>query len=226
MSIDTWGTQTRDVVEMTWNRFIDFAPNMVGAVLIVLVGGIIGTVLGYVVNRVVQAIRLQSLSDQSRFTEALKRAKLKTDIAEISGGFVKWLTVFVFILPAATVLQLQGVTDFVEGILLYVPRVLGVALLIVLGSQITEVLARLTRATAESMSVTLAKLTEMVVRWALYISIAIVAMFALGVPREFTVIMFVGVVSALGIGIGLSLGLGGQAHMNDLIKRIRDEFKK
>jgi hypothetical protein len=38
--------------------------------------------------------------------------------------------------------------------------------------------------------------------------------------------MFVGVVSALGIGIGLSLGLGGQAHMNDLIKRIRDEFKK
>jgi len=226
MGIEAWGTETRLVIQTVWDRLVAFTPNIIGAVLIVLVGAIIGTVLGYVVTRVFQAIKLQSLADQSKLTDTLKRAKLKSDIAEISGSFIKWLVVFIFLIPAASILKVEGVSNFIDGILLYVPRVLGVAILLVLGSQVVEVLARLTRAAAESLSATMAKSAEMVVRWALYISIFITALFALGVPREFTVIMFVGVVSALGIGLGLSFGLGAQTHMNDLVKRVREEFKK
>ena len=51
-------------------------------------------------------------------------------------------------------------------------------------------------------------------------------MFALGVPREFTVIIFIGIVSALALGIGLALGMGGKDHMNDLVKKVRDEFRQ
>lgn len=226
MSIDAWGTETRQVIESFWDRFVEFAPNIIGAILIMLVGAIIGVVLGFVVQKIIETVKLQSLADQSKFTEVLKRAKLKSDISQISGSFVKWLTIFIFVIPAAAVLRIEGVIDFVNGIMVYVPTVIGVAILVVLGSQIAELLARLTRAAAESMSATMAKVAEMTVRWAIYASIVIAALFALGVPREFTVIMFIGVVSSLAIALGLSLGLGGQTHMNELIKRVRDDLKK
>ena len=87
-------------------------------------------------------------------------------------------------------------------------------------------LARLVRASVESMGLTVAKLVEMVIRWAFYVSIGITSMFALGVSEQFTVIMFIGIVSALAIALGLSLGLGGQNHMNDLIKKIREDLKR
>ncbi|KKU43587.1 MAG: F0F1 ATP synthase subunit C, partial [Berkelbacteria bacterium GW2011_GWA2_46_7] len=38
--------------------------------------------------------------------------------------------------------------------------------------------------------------------------------------------MFIGIVSALAIALGLSLGLGGQTHMNDLIRKIREDLKR
>lgn len=226
MSIDQWGIETRDTVQQLWDRIVEFAPNIIGAVIIVLVGAIIGVVLGYVVTRVLQAIRVQSLSDQSKFSEVLKRARIRNDIAEISGSFVKWLVILAFLIPAATVLQVEGVRDFFEGVLLYVPRVLAVATLVIFGVAIADLLAKLTRASADSIGSTASRTVEFMVRWSIYLAVAITAMFALGVPQQFTVILFIGIVSAIALALGLSLGLGGRDHMNDLIRRVRDDFGK
>lgn len=226
MGIDQWGTETRDTVQMVWDRIVDFTPNIVGAVIIVLVGAIVGMVLGYVVTRVLQAIRLQSLSDQSKFTEVLRKAKINSDIAEISGSFVKWVVVLAFLIPAATVLKVEGVRDFFEGVLMYIPRVLAVGVLIMFGTIIADIVAKLVRAGADSLGATASRTVEYVTRWAIYASFIITSMFALGVPREFTVIMFIGAVSAIALALGLSLGLGAQGHMNDLIKKVRDDFRK
>lgn len=225
MTINDWGTQTRDIVQNVWDRIVTFTPNLVGALLIVLVGAIIGIVLGYVITRILQAAKIQNLADQSKLTDVLKRAKLKTDVAEICGTFVKWVVILTFLVPASTILQLESVRNFFEGIITYIPTVLGVGVFVLFGTVVADTLGRLARATTESLSVTTAKLIEMVVRWSIYIAVAIASMFALGVPTEFSVIMFIGVVSAIGIGIGLSFGLGGKDHADDLIKRIRTELK-
>ena len=226
MSIDIWGTEVRDSLQILWDRIVDFAPNMVGAVVIALVGGIIAIILGYVVTAILKAIKIQSLSDQSKFTEVLKKAKLRSDISEIAGVFTRWVVVLAFLIPAAIVLRVEGVANFVEGILVYIPRVLAVVVLVLFAHQIVEAVAKLTRAAATSLGSTISKLSETTVRWTMYISVAITAMFALGVPREFTVIIFIGIVSALALGIGLALGMGGKDHMNDLVKKVRDEFRQ
>ncbi|OGD61070.1 hypothetical protein A3A71_02435 [Candidatus Berkelbacteria bacterium RIFCSPLOWO2_01_FULL_50_28] len=225
-ALDLWGTETRDALQSLWDRISDFAPNIIGAIVIVLVGVIVAWVLQYIVVQILKAVRLQSLSDSSGFTAVLKRAKLRSDVSDIVGTFVKWVTILTALVPASIVLKVNGVEGFVEGILAYIPVVLGVSLLLVFGSQFTEVISRLTRASVESFGLTIAKTTEMTVRWTLYIFIGIMALFALGVPREFTVIMFIGVVSMIAIAFGLSVGLGGQNHMSDFIKKLRDELKK
>lgn len=223
---DVWSTQTRDIVHAVWNRIVDFVPNLVGAALIIAVGVVVALILSYVVVQLMRALRVQSwLGEQSGLVDVLKKAKMRTDLSEITATFVKWVVILVFVIPASAVLKVDGVKDFVEGILAYIPTVLGVALLVLFGSQFAEMIARLARASVESMGLTIARFAEMLVRWAFYSFISIAALFALGVPREFTVIMFIGVISALALALGLSLGLGGQNHMNDLIKKVREELK-
>ena len=223
--IETWSTEVRTIVENVWNRLVDFTPNVVGAILILLVGAIFAYILGYVITRVLQAIKLQTLSDQSKLTEILKKAKLRTDVAEVAGTFAKWVVILAFMIPAANVLKVEGVASFFEGVLVFVPRVVAVAIFIVFGYQVADVVARLFRTLSESIGTTIAKLCEMVIRWTILTSIAIASLFALGVPQEFAFIMFIGVVSALALAIGLAFGLGGQDHSSDLIKRIRQELK-
>lgn len=226
MSIDQWGVQTRDVIQGVWDRIVIFVPNVVGALIIALIGVVVGMIIGYVVTRILQAVKLQALSDQSQLTQVLQKAKLKSDAAEISGTFVRWVIILTFLIPASAILGLPQVSDFFESVIGYIPRVVGVVLLISFGHLVAEMLARLVRASADSFGLVVAKIVEWVTRWAVYAFVAIASLFALGVPQEFTVIMFIGVVSALALALGLSLGLGAQGHMNDLIKRVRDEHKR
>lgn len=223
--IDTWGVQVRQITQEVWDRIIVFAPNIIGAVVIALIGAIAGVVVGYVVTRILQAVKIQSLADQSRFTDVLKKAKLQTDIAEISGTFVKWVIFLTFLLSAATVLEVKTLKSFIENVFSYLPVVIGVVIFIVIAAQIVEALAKLTRAAVDSTGVKLGRLAMMVVRWALYIFIGITSLFALGVPREFIVIMFIGLTATLAIAAGIAFGLGGKDHANDLVKKIRDELK-
>jgi hypothetical protein len=223
--INTWSTEVRTLVEDVWNRIADFTPNVIGALLILLVGAIFAFILGYAITKILQAIKIQTLSDQSKFTDVLKKAKLRTDISALAGDFAKWVVILAFMIPAANVLKVENVSNFFESVLLYVPRVIAVAVLVIFGYQVADVVARLVRTVAESIGTTVAKLAEMLVRWAILISIAITSLFALGVPPEFTTIMFIGVVAALAIAIGLAFGLGGQDHADDLVKRVRQELK-
>lgn len=226
MAINDWGTQTRDVTTMVWDRIVAFVPNLVGALLIVLVGAIIGVILGYIVVKILQAVRLQTLADQSKFTDVLKKARLNTDVAEISGSFVKWVVILAFFIPAAAVLQIPNVRAFFEGVFSYIPRVLGVSLLVIFGYIVANMFAALGRAATDAYGLTVSKLVENLIRWAFYISIATTSLFALGVPTEFTVIIFIGLISMIALGFGLSFGLGAQGHMNDLVKSVREEFKR
>jgi len=226
-AINMWGTTTRDIVQNVWDRIVSFTPNLIGALIIVLVGVIVALILNYIVVQILRAAQVQKwLGEQSRLTDVLKKARMRTDLAEITGSFVKWVVILAFLVPAAQILKVDGVRDFFEGVISYIPRVLGVGFLVVFGSMVVEMIARLVRASLDSFGLTVSRVVEMIVRWAFYISIGITAMFALGVSEQFTVIMFIGVVSALAIALGLSLGLGGQTHMNDLIKKIREDLKK
>jgi len=224
--IDMWGTEVRDVLQNMWDRIVEFAPNIIGAVIIALIGAVVGMILGYVVTRILQAVRVQSLADQSRFTDVLRRAKLRTDIAEIAGTFVKWVVFLAFLIPAAAVLKVEGAQDFFEGMLLYVPKVLGVAIFVIFGSLLADVLAKLARVSVDSMGLTIGRVIDSLVRWSLYFFIALTAIFALGVAREFIVIIFTGLIAAMAIAFGLSFGLGAQTHMNDLVKKIREDFRR
>lgn len=225
--IDVWGTETRDAIQTVWDRIVDFAPNVIGAALIVFVGVIVALILGYIVTQILRAAQVQRwLGDQTKLTDVLKKAKMRTDIAEISGTFVKWVTILTFLVPASKVLQVEGVENFFESVLSYIPRVLGVALLIIFGAMIADVISRLARASLDGFGLTVSRAVEVVVRWAFYVFIGITALFALGVSPQFTVIMFIGAVAATAIALGLSVGLGAQGHMNDFISRAREDLKR
>lgn len=223
--IDTWSSEVRTIIETVWARVADFVPNILGATLILLVGAVVAFVVSFLVTKLLKAIKIQSFAEQIKLTDLLKKAKIRTDIAEISGVFLRWVIIFIFIIPAANVLKVIGVAEFFESVLLFIPRVLAVAVLVVFGWQLADALSRLVRTACEAIGTTIAKLVENLVRSTILSSVVITSMFALGVPQEFTVIIFIAVASALALGFGLSFGLGAQDHMNDLVKRIRSELK-
>jgi hypothetical protein len=226
MIISDWLEVTLETISDTWIRILNFLPNAIGAIVITIAGVIIAGILKWAVITVLEAAKVQRFFDQVHFTEVMKKAGINLKAPEIGGQFVKWLTIIIFLIPASEILGIQTIANRLNDLLSYLPNI-GIATVILLVGILTaNFLANVVKATAAGIGVNTAHLLSTITRYVIYIFIAITVFFELGVPQYMLNVIITGLIAAIAIASGLAFGLGGQSAANDLIKKIREDFKK
>lgn len=226
MTISDWTTTTSDSISQYWTRIVDFLPHIIGAILIIIVGLIIAVILKWAVVTILEALKVQLFFDKVKFTEVLKKAGITFKSEQVCGEFVKWLTIIVFLIPAAKVVGLGAISDFLERILSFIPNVVVAALIVLLGTLFAGLMAQVVKAAAAGLGVTSSRVLATLTRYIIYIFVGFAAFFQLGISSYLINVMFTGLVASLAIAGGLAFGLGGQTAASDLIKKIREDFKK
>lgn len=120
-----------------------FIPNLLSALILVVIAWLIATVLRAVVTRVISASGLaRSATEQAEI-----QPRNRTTIATTLGNVVYWL-VFLLFLPAILgALQLNGilgpVQGMVDGLLAYLPNILGAAVILIVGYFVARVIRQI-----------------------------------------------------------------------------------
>ncbi|MDO8513367.1 MAG: hypothetical protein Q7S37_02595 [bacterium] len=224
--LSDWYNTTIDDVSKYWDRIVDFTPRLIGAVLIIVVGLIIARLLKWAVITILEALKVQTFFDRIHFTEVMKKAGITFKVESVSADFIKWLTIVIFLIPSAKILGLDSISDLLERLLLFIPNVIITALIVLIGTLFANVLSQVVKAGSAGIGMTTSRMLAGITRWVIYVFIAFAAFFQLGIPTYLISVMFTGLIAALAIAIGLAFGLGGQNGASDLVKKIREDFKK
>ena len=99
------------------------------------------------------------------------------------------------------------------------------ALILILGEIVAEVLRGLVAGSARAAGAHGANLAGAVAKWAIWVTAVLAALNQLGVATEFVQTLFTGIVIAASLAFGLAFGLGGKDAAARTIERIRDEIK-
>src|SRR5688572_9585912 len=99
MTLQDWSIVTRQALMDSWQRIIAYLPNLLGALVIIIIGILVANILRWIVQRIVDTARLQSGFDQLDFTKSLRAANANTDLRVILGEFVRWIAIILFLLP-------------------------------------------------------------------------------------------------------------------------------
>jgi len=121
--VQTWGEAITMSLLSLWERFINFVPALVGAVLVFVFGWIIAASFGKLVEKMVKAVRVDQAFEKIGAGKKMEEAGVSGNISGFLGGLVKWFFVLVFLLAAVDILKLEKVTTFLNSILLYIPNV-------------------------------------------------------------------------------------------------------
>lgn len=225
-SVTTWWDSITWAVSDAWAKILSFLPNLIGAFVIILIGLLVAWVLKWIVVQVLNAIRLQVLSDRVKFTDVLSRMGVKQTVSELLGNLVKWVVIIVFLLPALEVLGLPQVSDVLSQVLGYLPSVVIAGFLVFVGIVIADIVAHVIKATAVTIGTTTAQILASVARYAILVFVALAALVQLGVATNLLLTLFTGFVGMIAIAGGIAFGLGGKDAAADLIKKIREDFSK
>ncbi len=225
MLLNTWGEILTLSFQNLWVGVVNFVPNLVIALIILVLGWLVGVLFGRAIWQVFKSLKVDDALRRAGFESFVRRGGIDLDSGAFVGGLVKWFVVVIFLIAALDVLGLSQVNFFLQDVVLgYLPRVLAAALVLLVAGVIGDVTGRVVVTAAKTAGVESAHFAGAIAKWAIWIFAILVALSQLGIAAAFSQTLFTGIVIAVSLALGLSFGLGGQEAASRFIERLRGEM--
>ena len=190
-----------------WDSVIGFAPELIGAFVILILGIIIAPIFGGIVKRLVKLTKIDTLSEKTGLSGTFENLGLRFTFSNIIGKLVKWFFLIAFLIAAMDVLNWTSVTDFLKEIMLYIPNVIVAVIILAVGLIAGQFVKKAVITGLKTTgSIKNSELLGNIARWSLVVFAALAALMQLGIAERLIEILFAGVI----ITLALSFGLGGK----------------
>ena len=225
MVIQDWTSVVVNSLQQLWVSSIAVLGNIVGALIILVIGLVVAAGLAALVERVVGVVKLDKALVSLGLKEYFERAGLQINSGKFFGRLVYWFLVVVFLLAATDILGFYSLSNFLREALLYIPNVI-VAVLIMLATLVMgNFLRNLVKASVKSAQLHSSNLLAAITWWSVILFGFLTALSQLGVAVAIIQALVTGFVAMLAIAGGIAFGLGGKEYATHLISKFRDHVE-
>ncbi|KKT39636.1 hypothetical protein A3K29_01930 [Candidatus Collierbacteria bacterium RIFOXYB2_FULL_46_14] len=201
---------------------ISFLPNILGALVVFLIGWLIADWLKTLTTKIVNVTRLGSLFKNPVITDFLKNAQVSQRFEDVIGEIVKWLVVTLFFVAGINILGITSISLFLNGIIAGIPTLIAAVITLVIGIVVAGFLEKVVKGSLGSSDPSMSRLVGKVVSYAVMTFFILAALSQLGIATFFINTVFVGFIMAIALALGLSLGLGAK----DITKKVLEDWYK
>jgi len=197
----------------TW--FATNQSRLVTGIILLVVGLLLAALLRAIAARLVRA--LDRAIPSRGFRTSLGGLARERHVSDILGAIVFWTVLLFFIATAANALGIPLLSATVQSLSLFVPRVLVAVLIGVAGLVIGNVARGTVTAAAARAGTTIAPALGQMVRLAIIIAAALIAISELGVDITLVTVVLSVVLAAVLGGFAIAFGLGARTAISNII---------
>jgi len=223
--LSNWGAAVLTPLQDIWYRFIIFLPNLIGALLILIIGWIIASGLDRLVTQILKQLKLDTALNKVGMKNFFRKAGVDFETSDFIGGLVRWTIILVAFLAAADVLGLARITDFLNQILIYIPNIFVAVAIMLIGMLAANFFAHIVRGAVGVAKIRSANFLATVTRWVIWIFTILVALNQLGVASLIINYLMMAIFFMIALAGGLAFGLGGQKAAAEALEDFRKEIK-
>lgn len=220
---------TTDVVRSSlltlWAGVIGYAPQLIAALFILLLGWLVAALLGRLAYHIVRALHVDEALKRVGFKEAWEKSGLKLDSGMFFAELVKWFFLIVFLMAVTNILGLDQVSAFLQTVVLYLPNVIVAAVILLIGILVAKFLESAVRASVRAAGLAAANFLATLTKWSVLVFSFLVALSQLEVAEDIIRIVIIGLVAAGSLAGGLAFGLGGTKHADELLSALRKKLQ-
>ena len=209
VQISNWGDAVFLSLSNALNTFLAAIPQVIGALLIIIIGWIVAGVVARVVTELLRRMGADRLfAEHGGEVYGAQSRKIQPSV--VAGELVKWLIRIVFLVAAANVLGLTQVSQLLNDVLLWIPNLIVAAIILLLAPLLARFVRGAIEVGAGRMGFSNAPLLGRIAEIAIVAFAVIIAINQIGIAANLVNTLFIGIVAALAIAFGLAFGLGGR----------------
>ena len=203
-----------------------FLPTLVVGLVVLLLGWIVGIGLGNLVQKVLEALKIDHLANSLGLDKLSARTGKKLSIAAFGNWLVKWFFIVATFVAAADIFGLPEVSAFLYGqVIPYFGNVIIAVAIMLIGMVAANFLQGVVRHSLAAGGLHTSDVLGMITKWSILIFAFLAALAQLGVASGFVQDLFRAVVAMLAIAGGLAFGLGGREHARKVLDSVEKDMK-
>lgn len=195
-------------------------PNLVGALVLILLGWVIARLAQLIVGGLLRRLRLDQLAERAGLRRLLDDAGVASPVTHLIAILVYWLILLLFIVAAAESLGLTAVGQTLISLVTYLPNVLAAALIVLLGGLLARLVGEALSALAIQSGIAAGPALGQLVRYVLVVFVIILALEQLGVETTLLITATMALIGATALALALAFGIGSR----DLARNIMAGF--
>ena len=214
MNNNDFGRSFQDGLEVLF----EYLPQLIGALLLLVVGYFVAMFLKSVVRKGLQRMRFDRALHTSPAGNVISR--IVESPSRFVGRVVYWLVFLGFISLAISALNLPALNNLIGAIYSYLPHVIAAIIIFLVASTISGVAVAFVQRVMGRTA--LAKLLSAVIP-SLTMSIAVFMILnELMIAEEIVLITYTALIGAVALGLALAFGLGGREVAARLLEQAYD----
>lgn len=206
------------------DRVAHFVPNVIGAVLLLLVGWIVAKLLRAISHRLLLLLDkgVEKLLGPARAA----RVRLARS-ADLLGTIVFWAVLLFFVTGAANVLGLETFSLWLARLLEHLPTVIAGLLIVVAGYLLSRFVADLILSAAVRLAPPQRAIVARTAQVSILIGALLVGADQIGIKVTFLAIFAAAIAAAVAGGAVVAISIGARTHVANLIgaQRLRQTFE-
>lgn len=220
MEFDVWSQSFVAAMTTLWSKVASFIPDLIAALIIVLLGLIVAKVVDAVLSKGLAKVGLDRLMSGTGVNKMLARVGIDSSVSALTGKIAYWFILLTFVVSASESLGLARVSSTLDAITLYLPKVVGAALILLGGLLLSHLVNGIVRGTAESMGMEYASGLGRFVQGLLVIITVSLAIGQLQIETALLNLVIAIVLVCFGGAAALALGLGSRQVVSQIIAGI------
>ena len=190
---------------------LSFIPDLIGAVILVIIGWVLSDVVAKVVTTVLRRVGFETAAQKVGVTNFIAMTGARSaSAAAVFGEIVKWFIRLLFLEMAAQALHITVVSGLINSILLFIPNLVVALVVLMVGMLIANFVAGIVRASAGEMGFGNPNLLAGFARVAIIAMAVLIALSQVGIAAVLVNTLFMALVGAVALALGLAFGLGGR----------------
>src|SRR3954465_15245336 len=204
-----------DSVQQALDSFFGFLPNLLGFLVILLIGYIVARVVKGILTKLLQKVGLDKALHSGHTGQYIEKLSPGASPSRLVGSIAFWFLFLGAVSLAVSALKIPALTTFVSAIYGYLPNVIAAVIIFVVAGAIAGAIATLVTKTMGDTPT--GKLVATVAPLLIMAIATFMILNQLQIAPAIVTITYAVLLGSLGLGMALAFGLGGRETAGALV---------
>ena len=196
-----------------------FLPRLILALAVIAVGWLLAKGVRFAVEKALRAVNFNVLTERAGTDHFLQQGGLQGDTTTLFGLFAYWVVILATLIIAFNGLGLTYITDLLQRVELFAPKVLVAMLVVVLGSYFARFIGEAVNTYCEDAQISDADILGKIARYLIMTFVVMIALSQVEVGGDIVQRTFLIILAGLVLALALAFGLGGKDWAAAMLER-------